>query len=54
MALRWVLFWDFTQRMIILPEREVGTAHRNARKILVGRPEGQTSGERTGRWKETD
>ena len=39
------------QRVIILSKHEVGTVHINARKISVGRPEGQTSWERRSRWK---
>jgi len=48
MTLRCALFWDF---VIILAKHEVGTVHINARKISVGRPEGQTSWEMRSRWK---
>jgi len=51
MTLRCALFRDFMQRVIILSKHEVGTVHINARKISVGRPEGQTSWERRSRWK---
>jgi hypothetical protein len=51
---RYALFWNFMQRTIILPKHEVGTVQTNARKISVGRPEGQTSWERRCRWKKKE
>jgi hypothetical protein len=51
MILRYALFWDFMQRMMILPKHEAGTVQINARKISVGRHVGQTSWDRRCSWK---